>query len=197
MHNRKSCEEQALALPCEGQHALLSQSCDTQDVAATLQEDFHLVQASLKNPKPETNGMEASEEQALSLPYAVQHALPSKPCDAQNVLVRLQEDLQFEKTSPENPEPETKGMETREEQALALPCAVQDALLSQSCDAQGVVARLQEVLHLEQASLENPEPETKRMIRCLATKAKYLSRLDVVKHLRDVTPAGTTGIKCI
>jgi len=41
--------------------------------------------------------------------------------------------------------------------------------------------------------LEHPEPETKRMIRCLATKAICSSRRDVVKRLREVTPAGTTG----
>lgn len=83
--------------------------------------------------------------------------------------------------------------ETREEKTLALPSAVQEALLSQSCHPQDVVVRLQEDLQLEQASLANPEPEAKRMIRCLARRAKCSNRLDVVKHLREVTPAGTTG----
>ena len=46
---------------------------------------------------------------------------------------------------------------------------------------------------MDQSSLERPEPETKRMVRCLAKKAKYSNRLDVVEHLREVTPAGTTG----
>ena len=31
------------------------------------------------------------------------------------------------------------------------------------------------------------------MIRCLAATAKDSNRIDVVKHLRDITPAGTTG----
>ena len=31
------------------------------------------------------------------------------------------------------------------------------------------------------------------MIRCLAREAKFSNRLDVVKHLREVLPAGITG----
>ena len=136
-------------------------------------------------------GEEKADEQALALPSAVQEmsTFRSQSCDAN--VVRLQEDL--EQLCLENPGPETKTMETGEEQALALPCAVQDALLLQSCDAKEVVARLQEVLQLEQDSLKNPEPETKRMIRCLSRKAKCSERLDVVKYLREVTPAGTAG----
>ena len=131
---------------------------------------------------------EAGEEQALALPCVVrQEALLSQPCDdeSRDIMVRLQE-LQLKQTSLENPEP-------GEEQALALPSAVEAALLSQSSDAQDVVARLQEDLQLKQVSLKNPEPETKKMIRSLARKAKCSDRLDVVKHLREVTPAGTTG----
>ena len=136
---------------------------------------------------------EIGKEQALALPFADQDVLPSQLCDLQDVVVRLQEDLQLEQASLENPEPDTQGMETSMGQALALSSSVQVALLSQSCDAQEVVNRLQEDLQLEQSCLENPEPETKRMIRCLARKAKCSSRLDVVKRLREVTPAGTTG----
>lgn len=188
MHEEKPAEDQALALSCAVQDALLSHLCDSQDVVVRQQEDLQLIQDSLGNP-------EQDEEQAFALPCVVHDALLSQTCDAQDVVVRLQEGLQLEEASLENPEPETKTMETSEEQALALPCKLQDALLSQSCDAQDVVVRLQEHLHLEQTSLENPEPETKRVIRCLARNAKCSSRLDVVKHLREVTPAGTTGIK--
>jgi len=63
----------------------------------------------------------------------------------------------------------------------------------QTCDANDVVARLQEGLSPEQASLEQPDPETKRQIRCLCMKAKHANRLDVVKKLREISPAGTTG----
>ena len=63
----------------------------------------------------------------------------------------------------------------------------------QSCDANDVVARLQESLPLEQASMKQPDPETKRQIRCLCLKAKSAKRLDVIKSLREIVPAGTTG----
>ena len=53
--------------------------------------------------------------------------------------------------------------------------------------------QFQETLHLEPASLTSPEPETKSVIRYLALKAKSEKRDDLVKHLRKITPAGTTG----
>jgi len=133
------------------------------------------------------------EEQALALPFADQDALLSQLCDSQDVVVRLQEDLQLEQASLVNPDPDTKEMETSEGQVLTLSSAVQVALLSQSCDAKEVVRRLKGELQLEQSPLEHPEPETQKIIRCLARKAKCSSRLDVVEHLREVTPAGTTG----
>ena len=84
----------------------------------------------------------------------------------------------------------SKEIEASEVQALT---SAQDALLSQSCDAQEVVRRMLEALQLKQSCLNHPEPKTKRMIRCLARKAKCSSRLDVVKYLREVAEAGTTG----
>ncbi|KAJ7350172.1 hypothetical protein OS493_038000 [Desmophyllum pertusum] len=53
------------------------------------------------------------------------------------------------------------------DQALVLPSGLLDALQLQTCDPSDVVARLQESLPMEQASLEQPDPETKRRIRCL------------------------------
>ena len=53
--------------------------------------------------------------------------------------------------------------------------------------------QFQETLHLEPASLTSPEPGTKSEIRDLALKAKSEKRDDLVKHLRKITPAGTTG----
>ncbi|KAL9963773.1 hypothetical protein ACROYT_G027313 [Oculina patagonica] len=76
---------------------------------------------------------------------------------------------------------------------IALPGKVQESLLSQSCDAKEVVLQFKESLQLDQASLEQPEPETKTLIRSLARKAKDSKRLDVFDHLRKITPAGTTG----
>jgi len=70
---------------------------------------------------------------------------------------------------------------------------VLEALQLQTCDANDVVARLEESLSLEQASLEQPDPKIKRQIRCLCMKAKNANRLDVVKRLREVAPVGTTG----
>ena len=48
-------------------------------------------------------------------------------------------------------------------------------------------------MQLNQTTLENPDPEAKRWIRCLANAAKSERRMDVVKHLRTIAPAGTTG----
>ncbi|XP_020611816.1 cyclic GMP-binding protein C-like [Orbicella faveolata] len=76
---------------------------------------------------------------------------------------------------------------------IALPGEVQDSLLSQSCGAKEIVLKLKENMQLEQASLEEPDSETKALIRCLARKSKDSNRLDVFQHLREITPAGTTG----
>ena len=63
--------------------------------------------------------------------------------------------------------------------------------MAESRDPKEVVNRLSE--NLEQLSLAEPDPDTKKLVRCLAVKAKCSNRLDVVKHLREITPAGTTG----
>ena len=55
--------------------------------------------------------------------------------------------------------------------------------------------QFQEALQLKPASLAIPEPETKSMIRDLALRAKSEKRDDLVRHLREITPAGTTGEK--
>jgi len=80
-----------------------------------------------------------------------------------------------------------------EDKSLAIPAKVQESLLSNSCDPKDVVLQLREELQVELDSLEHPEPKTKRLIRSLARKAKHSNRLDVVRYLRSVTPAGTTG----
>ena len=80
-----------------------------------------------------------------------------------------------------------------EDKPLALPGNVVESLVSLPCDPKEIVLQLKENLHLDQTDLEQPTPETTRMIRYLVAKAKDSNRIDVVKHLREITPAGTTG----
>ena len=81
-----------------------------------------------------------------------------------------------------------------DERVLSLPSKALQTIMSQLCDSREIVLQLKESLQLDQASLEQPDLGTKRLIRCLANKAKQSDRLDVVKHLREIVPAGTTGM---
>jgi len=76
---------------------------------------------------------------------------------------------------------------------IALPDEVQKSLSSLSCDAKAVVLQLKETKKLNQASLKEPDLETETLIQCFVRKAKDSNRLDVVRYLRKITPAGTTG----
>ena len=78
------------------------------------------------------------------------------------------------------------------ESTPALPCDVVQTLQS-PCSPQEVVVQFQEQLQLNQSSMAEPDPETKKLIRCLATEAKRSNRRDVVQYLRDSFPAGTSG----
>ena len=80
-----------------------------------------------------------------------------------------------------------------QEKALAVRSSVFEHLSSKSCDAELVVSKLKETLRLDQASLEQPDSDTKKQIRCLAREASRCNRPDVVEYLREITPAGTTG----
>ena len=80
-----------------------------------------------------------------------------------------------------------------QEKALAVRSSVLEHLSSKSCDAKLVVSRLKETIQLDQASLEQPDSDSKKRIRFLAREANRCGRLDVVKHLKEITPAGTTG----
>lgn len=82
------------------------------------------------------------------------------------------------------------------ERALAVRSNVFDHLTSTVCDAKQIVHQLQETLEWNQASLEQPNREAKKWIRSLTREARRSERLDVVKHLREITPAGTTG-ECV
>lgn len=79
------------------------------------------------------------------------------------------------------------------ENTVGLPGEVLESLSSPSYDAKEVVLQLKGILQLDQISFEQPEPGTKTLIRGLARKAKDSNRLDVIRHLREITPAGTTG----
>ena len=80
-----------------------------------------------------------------------------------------------------------------EDKSPALPGNVVESLVSPSCDPKDIVLELIENLHLVETDLDQPTTETRRIIRCLAAKGKDSNRIDVVKHLREITPAGTTG----
>ena len=80
---------------------------------------------------------------------------------------------------------------------LVLSSKAIETLMSQQCDSREVVLQLKDCLKLDDVSLKNPDPETKRLIRCLANKAKQSNRPDVIRELREVAPAGTTGIKFV
>ena len=83
------------------------------------------------------------------------------------------------------------------EKGLALPenikTSIQSIPLNSESDVKDIVIQFQEALKLVPASLTSPEPKTKSMIRCLALRAKSEKRDDLVRHLREITPAGTTG----
>ena len=86
------------------------------------------------------------------------------------------------------------GTYTDEHEVLSLPIKAIETLLSQPCDSREVLLdQLKDFLQLDEASLEQPDPRTKQLARYLADKAKQSNRIDLVKELREITPAGTTG----
>ena len=80
------------------------------------------------------------------------------------------------------------------EKAIAIPDDVLKALTPGSCDSEQVICQLKESFQLDQSSLEQPDCQTKQMIRCFAREAKLSNRDDVIIHLRGMTRAGTTGV---
>ena len=93
--------------------------------------------------------------------------------------------------------PNTKSLcialEIEDRPLAQIPSDLVESLMSDSCHPEEIVVQMKESLHLDLMCLEQPNPETKRTIRCLAKRAKDSNRIDVVKHLREITPAGTTG----
>lgn len=80
-----------------------------------------------------------------------------------------------------------------EENSAALPRNVTESLVSRSRDPEEIVLQWMINLNLEKTCLEDPTLETTKKMRCFAAEAKISKRSDVVKHLRDIAPAGTTG----
>ena len=80
-----------------------------------------------------------------------------------------------------------------EDKALALPDKLQESLASLSCDLQQIVSLFKENQSLMEASLQQPDYQSMKWIRCLSRKANIAKRLDVVKHLRSISLAGTVG----
>ncbi|XP_022800907.1 uncharacterized protein LOC111338655, partial [Stylophora pistillata] len=119
--------------------------------------------------------------------------------DDQNISPQLKESLQLEEAFPETLESDSKRGDmvqnldkTTTTTEVSLPDNVKQSLLSASCNANEIVQQLKENLQLDKDALEQPDPDTKIIIRNLAQKAKYLRRLDVFEHLREIVPAGTT-----
>ena len=77
--------------------------------------------------------------------------------------------------------------------SAALPRDVVESLVSRSRDPEEIVLKLMQNLNLQKTCLERLTPETAKKMRCFAAEAKISDRVDVVKHLRDISPAGTTG----
>ena len=73
------------------------------------------------------------------------------------------------------------------DQAIVLCGEVLEALTTQTCDASEVVAQF------HQSLLEQSDPDIKKKIRYLCLKAKTANKPEVVRKLREITPAGTTG----
>ena len=82
----------------------------------------------------------------------------------------------------------------QEESVLSLPDKVLESV--QTMDTADVVDEFKRSLEIEEASLQQPDDNTKRWVRCLFKTAVSKQRDDLVQHLRKVTPAGTTGTFC-
>ena len=65
--------------------------------------------------------------------------------------------------------------------------------MSRTCDPEEILQQLMQNLNLDKTCLKEPTPETTTMIRCFVAQAKISNRIDVVKDLRDIVPAGTSG----
>ena len=74
--------------------------------------------------------------------------------------------------------------------SLVLPHKVSESLQLTSDAPRKVVDKLLHHLQLDDASLEDPKPETEKWIRCLTRDAKDHDKTDVVEYLRGIMPEG-------
>ena len=84
------------------------------------------------------------------------------------------------------------GVSDQIEPVLSLPEKVLESL--QTSDVECVVDEFQNALKIDKESLSQPDDNTKPWLRCLFRTALREKKLDVVKRLRQITPAGTTGV---
>ncbi|XP_020609160.1 uncharacterized protein LOC110047753, partial [Orbicella faveolata] len=135
-----------------------------------------------------------SDEHDGGLPFVedeLPEMLPALPCNIQRSLQRVnQPEVEVANESAGRLLPFSHG---HSDTSLVLPVDVLGILRSKTNNPKEVVDKLIENLQLEHTSLEQPEPETRKWIRCLARNAKYSNRRDVVEHLRQITPPGTMG----
>ncbi|PFX19099.1 putative serine/threonine-protein kinase pats1 [Stylophora pistillata] len=85
----------------------------------------------------------------------------------------------------------------QQEVPQGLPREIQDFLRLPSHDNRGInfqdLHEFQEILKTDSAFPKRSDPETKKRIHLLARKSVAKNRFDVLKHLRKITPAGSTG----
>lgn len=79
-----------------------------------------------------------------------------------------------------------------QESVLSLPDKVLESV--QTMDTVAIVDEFKRSLEVDEASLRQPNDDTKRWVRCLCKTAPDDKRVDLVQHMRKITPAGTTGI---
>ncbi|XP_015775508.1 PREDICTED: uncharacterized protein LOC107353680 [Acropora digitifera] len=192
--NLTESEDKSLALPGNVVESLVSPSCGPKEIVLKLKENLHLDQADLEKPSAETTRMfrclaaTAKDSNRIDV---VKHLREIMPAGTTGPL--LPGKLDIGDIPDEKTRELTINLTESEDKSLALPGNVVESLVSPSCDPKEIVLKLKENLHLDQADLEKPSAETTRMIRCLAATAKDSNRIDVVKHLREIMPAGTTG----
>ena len=86
-----------------------------------------------------------------------------------------------------------QGGQVSQELALVLPSGVMSIL--NSAEPNEIVFPVTKCLQLEESALKEPTQETKDEVCDLPRLLKKENRKDVVEHLREIVPAGTTGEK--
>ncbi|XP_044178397.1 uncharacterized protein LOC114949237 isoform X3 [Acropora millepora] len=186
-------EDKSVTLPGNVVESLMSPSSDPKEIVLQLKENLHLDQTDLEKPTPETTRMiRCFAETAKNWKRidVVKHLREITPAGTTGPL--LPGKLDICSIPVEKMRELTIDLTESEDKSVTLPGNVVESLVSPSSDPKEIVLQLKENFHLDQTDLEKPTLETTRMIRCFAERAKDSKRIDVVKHLREITPAGTT-----